>query len=144
MYRSELKTWWNWGDGQITGWRRKPASPIPQLQICSIAVLWGFWRQWDTAGTEAAIFKVEHLYPRAAKNPAWPYGYHKMMKSRSYPIERGLRFLILHYSVALYCPSCFLNLPITILSPQPTQYPTCQLNPTPIFSVDQFPKNYEV
>ena len=62
-----------------------------------------------------------------------------MMESRSRPIEWSLRFLILYYSDALQCPSCQLNLPITILSPQPTQYPTYQLNPTLFFAVDQFP-----
>lgn len=66
-----------------------------------------------------------------------------MMESRSRSIEWSLRFLILYYSDALQCPSRQLNLPITILSPQPIQYPTYQLNPTLFFAVEQFPKNYQ-
>lgn len=58
-----------------------------------------------------------------------------MMESRSRSIEWSLRFLILYYSDALQCPSRQLNLPITILSPQPIQYPTYQLNPTLFFAV---------
>lgn len=66
-----------------------------------------------------------------------------MMESRSRSTAWSLRFLILCYSDAIQCPSCLLNPPITILSPQPTTYPTCPLNPTPVFTLDQFPKSYK-
>lgn len=66
-----------------------------------------------------------------------------MMESRSRSTAWSLRFLILCYSDAIQCPSCLLNPPVTILSPQPTIYPTCPLNPTSVFTVDQFPKSYK-
>lgn len=66
-----------------------------------------------------------------------------MMESRSRSTAWSLRFLILCYSDTIQCPSCLLNPPITILSPQPTTYPTCPLNPTPVFTLDQFPKSYK-